>query len=356
MSRIEKEQDIVLLVDDSPESLGFLTAALEHDGVTVLVARSGEAALGIVHRVTPDVVLMDAVMPGLDGFETCRQMKAMAALTHVPIIFMTGLTETEHIVHALESGGVDYLSKPINVDELRARIRVHLVNARRGQSARIALDAAGRHLVAFGSDGSLLWSTPQANRLLERSEFDAARQATMSEGFRTWLSAPTSSGFDLDPVASAPAPPSPLRGAIEGGVVGASADAEGGDVTTPPPQPLPSRGRGFGAEPIAAARVPQLQFVYLGTVGSDEYLFRLSRMQSEGQEETLRQQFGLTQRESEVLLWIARGKANRDIGEILGLSPRTVNKHLEQVYAKLGVENRASAAIRAVQHLQSPLD
>ncbi|NGP18086.1 helix-turn-helix transcriptional regulator [Devosia chinhatensis] len=79
-------------------------------------------------------------------------------------------------------------------------------------------------------------------------------------------------------------------------------------------------------------------------------------MQSKGQEETLRQQFGLTQRESEVLLWIARGKANRDIGEILGLSPRTVNKHLEQVYAKLGVENRASAAIRAVQHLQSPLD
>ncbi|QQR40149.1 response regulator transcription factor [Devosia rhizoryzae] len=303
MKGIEKEQDIVLLVDDSPESLGFLTAALEHDGVTVLVARSGEAALGIVLRVTPDVVLMDAVMPGLDGFETCRQMKAMAALTHVPIIFMTGLTETEHIVHALESGGVDYLSKPINVDELRARIRVHLVNARRGQSARIALDAAGRHLVAFGADGSLLWSTPQANRLLERSGFDAARQATMSEGFQTWLSEPTSSGFDL-------------------------------------PQ----------------AGVSALQFAYLGTVGSDEYLFRLSRMQSEGQEETLRQQFGLTQRESEVLLWIARGKANRDIGEILGLSPRTVNKHLEQVYAKLGVENRASAAIRAVQHLQSPLD
>jgi len=72
MSRIEREQDIVLLVDDSPESLGFLTTALEEAGVTVLVARSGEAALQIVERVTPDVVLMDAVMPGLDGFETCR--------------------------------------------------------------------------------------------------------------------------------------------------------------------------------------------------------------------------------------------------------------------------------------------
>ena len=308
MSRIEKEQDIVFLVDDSPESLGFLTTALEQAGVTVLVARSGEAALNIVGRVTPDVVLMDAVMPGLDGFETCRRMKALAPLTHVPIIFMTGLTETEHIVHALESGGVDYLSKPINVDELRARIRVHLANARRAQSARIALDAAGRHLVAFGPQGAVLWSTPQANRLLERSGVDAAMQPDMSRRFQGWRTAE-------------------------------------GDALVP--------GGGFDLEtPVA----PKLQFEYLGMVGGDEYLFRLARAQEEGQEEVLRQHFGLTARESEVLLWIARGKSNKDIGDILGLSPRTVNKHLEQVYTKLGVENRASAAIKAIQALQAPFE
>jgi DNA-binding response OmpR family regulator len=308
MSRIEKEQDIVLLVDDSPESLGFLTTALEQAGVTVLVARSGEAALKIVERVTPDVVLMDAVMPGLDGFETCRRMKALAPLTHVPIIFMTGLTETEHIVHALESGGVDYLSKPINVDELRARIRVHLANARRAQSARIALDAAGRHLVAFGPEGAVLWSTPQANRLLERSGVDADMQPDMSRRFVGWR-------------------------------------AGEGDGLVP--------GGGFDLD---AATAPKLQFEYLGMVGGDEYLFRLARAQEEGQEEVLRQHFGLTARESEVLLWIARGKANKDIGDILGLSPRTVNKHLEQVYTKLGVENRASAAIKAIQALQAPFE
>jgi DNA-binding NarL/FixJ family response regulator len=307
MSRIEKDQDIVLLVDDSPESLGFLTTALEQAGVTVLVARSGEAALNIAQRVTPDVVLMDAVMPGLDGFETCRQLKAMAPLTHVPVIFMTGLTETEHIVHALESGGVDYLSKPINVDELRARIRVHLANARRAQSARIALDAAGRHLVAFATESAILWSTPQANKLLERSGLDAGRQADLSRAFSEWRfthgeDAPGST-FDLN---------------------------------------LPG--------------VPALQFTFLGVVGGDEYLFRLAGAQREGQEDDLRQHFGLTQRESEVLLWIARGKSNRDIGEILGLSPRTVNKHLEQVYSKLGVENRASAAIKAIQALQSSFE
>lgn len=300
MSRLEKDQDIVLLVDDSPESLGFLTDALEIAGVTVLVARSGEAALGIAQRVTPDVVLMDAVMPGLDGFETCRRLRAMASLTHVPVIFMTGLTETEHIVHALESGGVDYLSKPINVDELRARIRVHLANARRAQSARIALDAAGRHLVAFGGDGAVLWSTPQANRLLERSGVDAAGQGQMTGGFAAWRRENgQNGGFDLK-----------LSGA------------------------------------------PALQFAFLGVVGGEEYLFRLSGAQEEGQEDALRQSFGLTQRESEVLLWIARGKSNKDIGDILGLSPRTVNKHLEQVYTKLGVENRASAAIKAIQSLQ----
>lgn len=307
MSRIEKDQDIVLLVDDSPESLGFLTTALEDAGVTVLVARSGEAALNIVQRVVPDVVLMDAVMPGLDGFETCRQLKAMAPLTHVPVIFMTGLTETEHIVHALESGGVDYLSKPINVDELRARIRVHLANARRAQSARIALDAAGRHLVAFASSAAVLWSTPQANKLLERSSVDATRQADMSAAFSRWR---------LD---------------HGDGAQGSSFD-------------------------LSLAGSPALQFTFLGIVGGDEYLFRLIGAQEEGQEDSLRQHFGVTQRESEVLLWIARGKSNRDIGDILGLSPRTVNKHLEQVYSKLGVENRASAAIKAIQALQSSFE
>src|SRR5690606_13635918 len=136
MSNVTPEGDNVLVVDDSPEALGFLTRALEEGGVTVLVATSGEAALGIAGQVTPDVILMDAVMPGLDGFETCRRLKAMTQVAHVPVIFMTALTETEHVVHALESGGVDFLTKPINLEELSARMRVHLANARRAQSAR----------------------------------------------------------------------------------------------------------------------------------------------------------------------------------------------------------------------------
>jgi len=307
MSRIDRDQDIVLLVDDSPEALGFLTEALEEAGVTVLVARSGEMALSIAAKITPDVVLMDAMMPGLDGFETCRRLKALQKLAHVPVIFMTGLTETEHVVHALESGGVDYLTKPINVGELRARIRVHLANARSAQSARIALDAAGRHLVAFERNGSVLWTTPQASRLLEQWGFAGVGRTGMEQAFLAWLAAQ-------------------------------SAKVSGG---------------GFS---LLVEETPRLQMSFLGLVGAEEYLFRLAAEQEEGQEEALRQHFGLTQRESEVLLWIAGGKSNRDIGDILGLSPRTVNKHLEQVYSKLGVENRASAAIKAIRALQAPFD
>ena len=295
-------RDIVLLVDDSPEALGFLTDALEHSGFSVLIATSGAAALNIVERITPDLVLLDAVMPSMDGFETCRRIKASAGLSQVPVIFMTGLTETEHVVHALESGGVDYLTKPINIDELRARIRVHLRNARSAQSARVALDAAGRHLMAVKGDGSIHWSTPQAARL---------------------VNAATGRDDGLDMIVAHIA-----------AFMRDSERAGGRDA------PLSVMLNGRAA----------LQLAFLGVIGPDEYLFRLTAA-SRADDEILRQRFALTQRESEVLLWIAKGKANRDIGEILGLSARTVNKHLEQIYVKLGVENRASAAVKATHVL-----
>ena len=124
-------RDTVLVVDDTPETLGFLTDTLDHAGFTVLIATDGESALALVEQVTPDLVLMDAVMPGMDGFETCRRLKGEKLLAYLPIIFMTGLSETEHVVRGLAAGGVDYVTKPIVIDELLARIRVHLANARR---------------------------------------------------------------------------------------------------------------------------------------------------------------------------------------------------------------------------------
>ena len=104
----------------------MLNETLESAGFTVLMAQSGQVALDLVDRVTPDIVLMDALMPGLDGFETCRRMKQKPALAAVPIVFMTGLTETEHVIRGLEAGGVDYVTKPVSPDEVVARIGVHL--------------------------------------------------------------------------------------------------------------------------------------------------------------------------------------------------------------------------------------
>lgn len=304
MAETSAPRDIILLVDDSPEALGFLTEALEQSGFSVLIATSGQFAISIVERITPDLILLDALMPGMDGFETCRRLKANSAISQVPVIFMTGLTETEHVVNALESGGVDYLTKPINIDELRARIRVHLSNARSAQSARVALDAAGRHLLAVRGTGSLQWSTPQATRLINSAfgQDDGLEQATGK--ISNWITDRDKTTF-----------PREITFAVNPG-----------EETT-------------------------LQFSFLGAIGPDEYLIRVSALSNRAEDAVLRIHFPLTQRESEVLLWIAKGKPNKDIADILGLSARTVNKHLEQIYIKLGVENRASAAVKAANVL-----
>src|ERR1700723_4004474 len=161
-----KKRDVALIVDGAPETLRLLTDALDGAGMTVMVAMDGAAAMRIVEQITPDIILLDAVMPGMDVFETCQRLKRDAGLSNVPVIFMTGLAETEHIVRGLEAGGVDYVTKPIVIEEMLARIRVHLANARLTQSARAALDVSGRFLLAVNGQGRIMWSTPQAQKLL----------------------------------------------------------------------------------------------------------------------------------------------------------------------------------------------
>ena len=159
--------DVVLVVDDVPDNLSVLHDARDESGSTVLVATSGEAALQRAAQALPDIVLLDAMMPGLDGFEVARRMKAQSRTAHIPIIFMTGLTETEHLVAALEAGGVDYVTKPIKPREVLARMGVHLQGARLARQTRNALDAFGYASIAVrASDGRLMWQTPLARELL----------------------------------------------------------------------------------------------------------------------------------------------------------------------------------------------
>jgi DNA-binding response OmpR family regulator/DNA-binding CsgD family transcriptional regulator len=297
-------RDTVLVVDDTPETLSFLTDTLDQAGFTVLIATDGDSALELVDQITPDLVLMDAVMPGIDGFEACRRLKREKLLSHLPVIFMTGLTDTEHVVEGLAAGGVDYVAKPIVVDELLARIRVHLANARIAHGTHAALDATGRFLLATDLSGRLLWWTPKARALLAelfpaQNERAASLPAELVEQLMR------------------------LRG-------------EGPKATGSATMEIGSR---------------RLEISVLSRIGPDELLFRLAEVGTRNDEQLLQRALSLTTREAEVLLWISRGKSNREIGEILSISPRTVNKHLEQVFVKLGVENRAAAAARAVRTL-----
>jgi two-component system, sensor histidine kinase and response regulator len=116
----------VLLVDDTPANIDVLTQTLEPEGYRLLVANNGEKALKIAARVNPDLVLLDVMMPGIDGFETCRQLKADANTRDIPVIFCTAKTEVSDLITGFESGGVDYITKPYRHAEVLARVRTHL--------------------------------------------------------------------------------------------------------------------------------------------------------------------------------------------------------------------------------------
>jgi signal transduction histidine kinase len=114
------------VVDDNPTNLSVLVEALKMGGDKVLVARDGEAALARARISNPTLILLDVMMPGMDGFEACRQLKADPATRDIPVIFMTALASVEDKVRGFEAGAVDYLTKPVQQAELRVRIDTHL--------------------------------------------------------------------------------------------------------------------------------------------------------------------------------------------------------------------------------------
>lgn len=118
----------ILIVDDLHENLNFLQAALEEEGFQLSVATSGMAALEVAELAPPNLVLLDVTMPGIDGFETCRRLKEMDGMKRVPVIFVTARNEIPDLTEGFRAGGVDYLVKPINIEELMVRIETHLTN------------------------------------------------------------------------------------------------------------------------------------------------------------------------------------------------------------------------------------
>jgi len=292
----QPDSNSVLIVDDVPENLSFLSDALDEAGYMVLVATSGQSALERLGHFLPEVILLDAVMPGMDGFETCRRIKAQAQTRSIPVIFMTGLTDSEHVVRGFEVGGTDYVTKPIKPDEMIARVATHMRTARLVRQANKAIEAVGLAVVTLNHKLEPEWMTPGANTLLRSNSPESGPQS-LPAALQSWLEATAHSSSAQE--------------------AAAVCDFEHGE------QALRAR--------------------LLGQSGSAQMLL-LEQHGAPAPAANSLASYRLTQREIEVLMWVARGKTNKDIAEILGMSPRTVNKHLEHIYVKLGVETRTAAA------------
>jgi adenylate cyclase len=144
----------ILVVDDTPANIQALSATLKGQGYQISVATNGRQTLEIVERVRPDLILLDVMMPEMDGFEACRRLKESVATKEIPVIFLTARTETTDIVRGFEVGAVDYVAKPFNTHELLARVNTHLTvdQLRRSLAGKNAELARAHELVrrAFG--------------------------------------------------------------------------------------------------------------------------------------------------------------------------------------------------------------
>ena len=286
----------LLVVDDTPANIGVLLDALGDAGYEVLVAESGRSAMAQIEHADPDLILLDVVMPGLDGFQTCRHFKQSERWREVPVIFMTAIDEPQQKVRAFEAGAVDYIVKPFFEGEVLARVRTHLElrQLRRSLEDELALrlDAENqlarsldRAVVIADARGSILFTSRLAEDLLHRhcSDYEQGKL------------------------------PRSLRANDNGLVVRRFTEPGRDDVEC------------LVLEPKLSAAAPAALLV-----------------------------LGLTAREAEVLFWIAQGKSNPDIATILGAGVRTIHKHVENIFKKLGCETRAAAAVTAQDVLRNP--
>ena len=292
----------VLVVDDTPANVSLLLDALSDAGYELFVAAHGRAALDLIARTPPDLVLLDVMMPVLDGFATCAELKADPRHRDLPVIFMTALSEPDEKVRAFAAGAVDYIVKPVYLPEVLARVSAHLKIRALQKSVEeelaMRLEAEDqlsasldRAVIVASPAGQILFCTRPATALLYR-HFPAFRSGQLPPAL-------------LTPTASA-------------------------ELTT------------------AAGQLAARRFV---EPGRDDFLIIHLEEKTPVTPDALRR-LGITAREAEVLFWIAQGKSNPDIATILNLGVRTVHKHVEHIFEKIGCETRASAALTAAEILR----
>lgn len=288
----------VLVVDDTPANLSLLLDALTDAGHEILVAESGRSALALLEHTTPDLILLDLIMPGMDGVATCRRILQRPECRNLPILFMTAIDEPEQKLRAFEAGALDYITKPVYPPEVLARVAAHLQIRTLQRSLREELElrveaenqlsrSLDRAVVLVDAAGHIIFSTHLAQNLLHK-HFPAQAAGVL---------------------------PAAL---LDGGEAGAALVAR--SFTEP------------GRE--------DMRFVVLTERDAAPGPAALCRL-------------GLTPREAEVLWWIAHGKGNPDIAGILETSVRTVHKHVQNIFAKLGLESRHAATVTALEVLRA---
>jgi len=294
----------LLVVDDVPANLSMLIDAASAAGYRVLLAESGERALKLAAKTTPDLVLLDVMMPGLDGYATCRRLKADPALREVPVIFLSALDDAADKVAGLEAGGLDYVAKPLNPAEVLARVQVHLELRRlraelqeevrlRKEAERSLGQSLDRAVLVATLDGQILFATQRARRLLE-AHFGSDQDAALPAGL---LASPGTQ-----------------------------------EITTP------------------AGRLRVRRFAEMGEAECTTLLLEEAGLSGTARLEKL----GLTPREAEVLSWLAEGKSNPEIALILANTAGTVKKQVQSILEKLALENRMAAARLAREQLDRP--
>jgi DNA-binding NarL/FixJ family response regulator len=285
----------ILVVDDTPANLSLLLDALTEAGYEILVAESGRSALSLLEHTMPDLVLMDLVMPEMDGVATCRRIRERPECASVPILFMTATEEPAQKLRAFAAGARDYICKPVFAPEVLARVSAHLqLHAlQKSLADELALRVEAENQLSHSLDravlladatGRIVFSTRLAMDLLHK-HFPAQADGVL------------------------------------------------------PPQ--------FGrdaASPLIARRFAEhgrddLQMFVLEERGSPPGPAALMKL-------------GITAREAEVLYWLAQGKSNPDIATILDANVRTVHKHVEHIFQKLGLETRNAAMLAALEVLR----
>jgi DNA-binding response OmpR family regulator/DNA-binding CsgD family transcriptional regulator len=301
----------ILIVDDVSDNLSVLFAFLTERGFHVLAADSGAQALDELPQIAPDLILLDVMMPGIDGYETCRRIKADPKYADVPLFFLTALTDIVDKVKGFELGAVDYITKPLQPEEVLARVNAHLDL----RALRLDLEQRNEELdrevqLRLGAEAALKRALTTPVLLLDRSgrvlfRSIAAEDLLLRHGGlpsealrRTWLA----SLHEVEVTGSA--------------------------------------GRLF------VRRLPD-------PADSERALFVLVEKAPPASPEQLAC-LGLTPREAEILFWIAQGKTSPEIAVILDTAPATVKRHVHHLLGKLGVETRLAAALKAMEILGLP--